>query len=152
MLVATIKLQPQAPTPRPAGLMVKGTFIPAGTIVGTMPFCNSRNDSIYGDSGAFRPERCMVDEATGSTQESVAALRANFHPFLSGPGGCVGKGLAMMEMMIVVARTLREPGNKLGTGGPADPWGAKDEKILSFRDAFVSVIEGPGIQYRKTID
>ncbi|KAI9154917.1 Cytochrome P450 monooxygenase AKT7 [Paramyrothecium foliicola] len=140
---------------RPGGLVVKGDFIPAGTIVGTVPFCNSRNDSIYGDSGVFRPERWMVDEATGVTKESVAALRANFHPFLSGPGACVGKGLAMAEMMIVLARTLhrfdirREPGSKLGCGGPKDPWGSTDDKILSFQDTFVSVIEGPSIQWKE---
>lgn len=34
--------------------------------------------------------------------------RAAFMPFLTGPYGCAGKGLALMELRCVVARVVRE--------------------------------------------
>ncbi|KAI9155031.1 Cytochrome P450 monooxygenase atnE [Paramyrothecium foliicola] len=137
------------------GLVVNGDFIPEGTVVGTVPFCDSRNDSIYGDSGVFRPERWILDEELGESEETLAAMRANFHPFLAGPGACAGKALAWTELLIVLARTLhrfdirRAPGSKLATGGPSSANGPADERILHFIDTSVTTIDGPEIQFRK---
>ncbi|RDA94354.1 hypothetical protein CP533_3784 [Ophiocordyceps camponoti-saundersi (nom. inval.)] len=139
----------------PGGIQIKGEHYPAGTIVGTVPWADSRNQDVFGDAHVFRPERWIVDEATGVTKDDVSRIRANFHPFLSGPGSCIGKNLALAEIYITVARTLhrldvrRAPGSTLGGGAPELGWGARDSNQMQLRDAYLSLRQGPEVQFRK---
>lgn len=139
----------------PGGIRIGAEYYPPGTIVGTVPWVSSRNEEVWGDAGVFRPERWILDEANGVTAESLARLRANFHPFLTGPGSCVGKNVAMAEMMICVARTLhrlelrRAPGSTLGGGKHELGWGARDKRQFQLEDAFISLRQGPEVQFRK---
>lgn len=139
----------------PGGIQIDGQYFPPGTIVGVSPWVRSRNEEIWGDAGVFRPERWIVDEPNGVTAESLVPLRANYHPFLTGPGNCVGKNVAMTEIMIVVARTLhrmevrRAPGSTFGGGGPEYGWGARDQRQFQLEDAFISLRKGPEVQFRR---
>ncbi|CAJ2501952.1 Uu.00g048050.m01.CDS01 [Anthostomella pinea] len=139
------------------GLKVMDDHYPQGTIVGTTPWCDSRNEEVYGDPGVFRPERWIVDEAAGVTNEMVAEIRTNFHPFLTGPGSCAGKNIAMAEIMLVVARTLlrfdlrKAPGSTLGEGSPELGWGQRDAKQFQLVDAYITVKQGPEVQFRKKV-
>lgn len=149
-----MRLTPSGPCELPrevlsGGLTIKGEYFPPKTIVGTAPWANSRNQKIYKDATVFRPERWIVDEDAGVTKVDVAQMRSNFHPFSSGPGNCVGQNLAMMEMMIVIARTLyrldvrRVPGSTLGGGKMEN----RDQYQLV--DAYISLRRGPEVQFRK---
>lgn len=137
------------------GIQIQGEHYPAGTIVGSLPWVNSRSQEAYGDPEVFRPERWIVDEATGVSKEEVAWAKKNFYPFISGPGNCVGRNLAMAEMMIIVARTLhrfevrRNPGSTLGGGSYEKGWGARDERQQQIVDAYISLRKGPEVQFRK---
>ncbi|KAI0406342.1 benzoate 4-monooxygenase cytochrome P450 [Xylaria palmicola] len=139
----------------PGGLVIKGEHYPEGTIVGTATWANSRNQAVYGDADAFRPERWTVDPSDGNSKEDVAQMKRNFYPFSSGAFNCVGKNLAMAEMMITVARTLyrfemrRAPGSTLGCGRPDLGWACTDEKQFQLLDAYISLREGPEVQYRR---
>ncbi|KAI1849145.1 hypothetical protein JX266_005106 [Neoarthrinium moseri] len=155
-----MRLVPPGPCEPPreilsGGLKIMNNHYPKGTIVGTAPWCDSRNEEVYGDPGIFRPERWIVDEAAGVTKEMVADIRTNFHPFLTGPGSCAGKNIAMAEIMLVVAKTLlifdirKAPGSTLGEGSPELGWGERDKKQFQVVDAYVSVKQGPEVQYRK---
>jgi cytochrome P450 len=155
-----MRLTPATPSelPRevlPGGLKVKGEFYPAGTIVGTVQWANSRSREVYGDAENFRPERWILDEVAGVTKETIARAKAGFHPFLSGPGNCVGQNLAMANMLITVARTLhqldvrRAPGSTLGGGSPELGWGQKDPNQLQLKDIYVALRCGPEVQFRK---
>ncbi|KAI0182980.1 benzoate 4-monooxygenase cytochrome P450 [Xylaria flabelliformis] len=138
----------------PGGILIKGEYYPEGTIVGTSNWANSYNQEVYGDAGVFRPERWIVNESCGITKEEVMRIKRNFNPFSSGPFNCVGKNLAMAEMMIVVARTLylfeirRAPGSTLG-GGRSD-LGA-DENQFQLTDAYISIRHGPEVQFRRRV-
>jgi cytochrome P450 len=137
------------------GIQIMGEHYPAGTIVGTAAWPTSRNQLVYGDPEVFRPERWIVDDSTGVTKEAVARARSNFHPFSTGPGACVGKNIAMAEILITTARTLyrlevrRAPGSKFGGGSPELGWGARDPNQMQLRDAYVAVRQGPEVQFRK---
>ena len=137
------------------GLQVLDDHYPKGTIVGTAPWCDSLNVEVYGDPGVFRPERWIADEAAGVTKEMVAEIRTNFHPFLTGPGSCAGKNIALAEIMLVVARTLlrfdlrKTPGSTLGEGRPELGWGQRDRRQFQVVDAFVSLKQGPEVQFRR---
>ena len=155
-----VRLTPSGPCELPrevlaGGIQIKGEFYPAGTIVGTAPWTNNHNAEVYGDPYVLCPERWIVDEAAGVTQESVVQARAAFHPFLSGPGNCVGQNLAIAEIQITIARTLyqldvrRAPGSTLGGGSPKLGWGKADPNQLQLVDAYVSLRQGPEVQFRR---
>lgn len=133
---------------RPGGQVIRGDFYPAGTIVG-VPGCPSkRNPDVFPQPSRFWPERWIVDEKAGVTREEVARMRNSFHPFAGGPGACAGKNIAMMEMLMTVARTLhrmdvrRAPGSTLG----CDPRN-RDEYHLT--DAYISLRQGPEVQFKR---
>ncbi|KAJ2988877.1 hypothetical protein NUW58_g3753 [Xylaria curta] len=153
-----LRLTPAIPSelPRevlPGGLTVQGNYLPAGTIVGMAPWVDSLNQEIYGDPEVFRPERWIVSQTV--TTDDVARLKSNFYPFGSGPGNYAGKRIAMMELMVIVARTLhrldvrREPGSTVGGGAPEYGWGASDRKRFHLIDAYTSIRHGPMVQFRK---
>lgn len=155
-----MRLVPPGPCEPPrevlsGGLQVLDDYYPEGTIVGTAPWCDSLNVEVYGDPTVFRPERWVVDEAAGVTKEMVAEIRTNFHPFLTGPGSCAGKNIALAEILLFVARTLlrfdlrKAPGSTLGEGRPELGWGERDRNLLQIVDAYVSLKQGPEVQLRK---
>ncbi|KAI1777222.1 cytochrome P450 monooxygenase-like protein [Hypoxylon cercidicola] len=141
----------------PGGLTIKGEFFPAGTNVGTSNWADTHSLEIYGDPDVFRPERWIVDESAGVTKEDVARMRSMLHPFSSGPHRCPGKNLAMVELLIAVARTLyrldvrREPESTVGGGAPEFGWGSRSPKQYDIRDAFVSIRRGPMVQFKKAV-
>ncbi|KAI0101911.1 benzoate 4-monooxygenase cytochrome P450 [Nemania sp. FL0031] len=122
------------------GIQIKDEFYPAGTIVGTAPWTNSRDTDVYGDVETFRPERWIVDEPRGVTNQDVARIRAGFHPFLSGPGNCVGQNLAVTEILITAARTLHQLDVRRAPGSPNQ---------MKLVDAYLSLRRGPKMQFRK---
>lgn len=139
----------------PGGIQIKGEYYPAGTIVGFSHWTGRRSQEVYGDPEVFRPERWIEDESSGVTAESVARMRSNFHPFLTGPGNCVGRHLAMMEMMVILARTLyrfdirRAPGSTFGGGSPELGWGSRDRNQMQIEEAYISLRHGPEVQLRR---
>ncbi|CAD0112633.1 unnamed protein product [Aureobasidium uvarum] len=63
------------------------------------------NKSIWGeDVHAFRPERWLVDE----TLTKSAADRDAFMAFAKGSRNCIGQELAMLELKMVLAMTIRQ--------------------------------------------
>ncbi|KAI0314344.1 cytochrome P450 [Amylostereum chailletii] len=82
------------------GLDVLGrTFLP-GTIVSVPLYTVHHDVNIWGpDADAFRPERWLEDGAHERTKY--------FHPFSLGPRACVGRNLAMMEILIAIATVMR---------------------------------------------
>lgn len=155
-----MRLTPSGPSemPReilPGGQDILGEHFPAGVIVGSSPWLDSRNHDVYGDEGTFRPERWIAGSSPDVTDETVAAMRRNFHPFTTGLGACVGRNVAYAEMMITVARTLhrlevrRAPGSTFGGGRPELGWGASNEKEMHVQDAYVTLRQGPEVQFRR---
>ncbi|KAJ4388533.1 hypothetical protein N0V93_005991 [Gnomoniopsis smithogilvyi] len=139
------------------GIRIDGSYYPEGTIVGTVPWVSTQDEQVYDDPLAYRPERWIVDSSTGVSKESVARLKQNFHPFSAGPTSCVGRHLAMAEMLITVARTLhrfdirRAPGSALGAGSPDRGWGERDPRQMVLYDAFISLYEGPEVQFKRRL-
>ncbi|KAI0152088.1 benzoate 4-monooxygenase cytochrome P450 [Hypoxylon sp. NC0597] len=136
------------------GIEIMGQHYVAGTIVGTAPWTTGRNEKVYGDPWVFRPERWIADGVT-VTREEVTRLKANFRPFSSGPGVCVGKNVALMEIMITVARTLhrfelrRAPKPVHSTENIDLRLGGRDKNQFQIEDAYISLVKGPDVQFRK---
>jgi cytochrome P450 len=141
----------------PGGLDIDGNVFPEGVKIGTSSWAVMYHEEYFGDPYIYRPERWIVDEMNGVTADDVALARSAFNPFSVGPGNCVGQKLAMLELQVITARVLFRmdvqcpPGNNLGGGSPELGWGRRDRKQFQLEDAFVSLVNGPMVQFRKRL-
>lgn len=139
------------------GMTIDGERVPAGTIVGTPHYAIHHNPAYYPEPFAYRPERWIADKEGGGVGEAEVALaQSAFCPFSIGPRGCIGKGLAYVEMSITLARVLflydvrRAVGVvDPGEGKPGAEWGR--EKVGEFQlvDTFTSLKNGPMVEFRR---
>ncbi len=159
----TMRIAPTGPSELPrlvrkGGATIAGHFYPEGTTVGYPGWANGHNEAFYGDSEIFRPQRWIPDDT--NTQEDINALRAGFNPFSQGPGSCPGKNIAILELQIAIARTLRrfdvrkstEGNSSLGEGSPTAQWGMRNKNIYQLEDVYIAARNGPMVQLRKRVD
>jgi cytochrome P450 len=156
----TLRMCPATPGELPRvvqkpGLEVDGSFVPEGVQVGVPLWPLQHKQEYFGDPFFFRPERWIVDEAAGVTPDDVALAQSAFFPFSSGSYNCVGQRLAIIELLIIMARMLYlmdfrlQPGDRLGEGSPELGWGRRDKRIFQFQDFYVGQRKGPMVQFRK---
>ncbi|KAL3453552.1 cytochrome P450 [Aspergillus insuetus] len=124
--------------------------IPAGCEVGTGIWSLNHSAKYFSDPLTFRPERWITEEWSGGSEE-VALAKAAFASFSVGPRNCVGKGLAMMELMLGMAAVLvrydiRRAETRLGSVGE-EASGPLKGQFKTFW-AFTSLKDGPYIQFR----
>ncbi|KAE9371758.1 benzoate 4-monooxygenase cytochrome P450 [Stipitochalara longipes BDJ] len=98
-----MRLVPPMPfgTPRvvpEGGETVDGVWIPGGTFVSCHAYCSSRSAKYFKDPESFVPERWLDPECTDNLSAS--------NPFLLGWGACLGQNMAMMEMRILIAKSV----------------------------------------------
>jgi len=142
----------------PGGIHIDGEYIPAGVVVGTPHYTIHHNPEYFSDPFAFMPERWIPDSTSGVTDHSVAVAQSAFCPFSVGPRGCIGKGLAYVELMATLVRTLflydmrLAPGQKLGEGTPGAELGRQRPGEFQLKDTFTSMKDGPLVQFRTWSD
>lgn len=89
-----------------------GEDLPAGCDVGTGIYAIHHNAAYFPDPFAFMPERWIIGARCPggmiTTKESLEQAQSAFTPFSIGPRACIGKRLAMMELMWVCASILCE--------------------------------------------
>jgi cytochrome P450 len=142
------------------GMTVDGHKLPAGTVIGTPHYTIHHNESYYPSAYSYVPERWIAGEMnslTGrpTTEDEVALASSAFCPFSVGPRGCIGKGLAYVEMMTTLARTvylydLRKAIGVVdpGEGRPGRGWGRHREGEFQLVDTFTSAKNGPMVEFR----
>ncbi|CAF9939407.1 hypothetical protein IMSHALPRED_001332 [Imshaugia aleurites] len=139
---------------QPGGLSISGTHFPPGTDMGVPHYAIHHNEAYYPDSFAYKPERWIADDKAGWSVECVALAQSAFCPFSIGPRGCVGKALAMKEIMIVVARLIWlfemriSEGTRMGEGSEPLGRGRTRSGEFQMRDMFVGKAEGPLVEFR----
>lgn len=139
----------------PGGLEINGHLVPEGTQLGVTVWSLNHNQDTFKDPWVFRPEPWIVDPLTGVSEEDVTQVRASFYPFSMGLGSCPGQKLALEELRLLFARTLFRmdvrltPGDKLGGGTPELGWGLRDKDHVAFQDAYISIRDGPMVQFRR---
>ena len=60
------------------------------------------NDTIFPSPQLFSPDRWMSDD-----EETVRLMNATTAPFSKGSRGCIGKNLALAEIYLTIAITIR---------------------------------------------
>ncbi|KAI8937704.1 hypothetical protein NX059_005405 [Plenodomus lindquistii] len=157
----TLRLAPVSPSELPrvilrGGMHIGTDFYPEGVIVGCPGWAMNRNEELYGDAMTFRPERWIPSKDLDSlnTEEDVRILNRGLHTFLKGPTDCVGQKMAILQLCMLVARTLLRydvrlaPGTHRGEGRPEFGWGSRNRRDFLTRDAYVALREGPIVQFR----
>ncbi|KAL9593847.1 MAG: hypothetical protein Q9219_007356 [cf. Caloplaca sp. 3 TL-2023] len=136
------------------GIAVDGHNVREGTKIGISPYSLHRNEDVFREPHAFKPERWIPDEKNGITAASVAASESSFTPFSIGSRGCPGKQLAYLEMSITMAKVLflfdvqALEGDNLGAGNPELMWGRRNKANFQTWDMFVSSRKGPMVEFR----
>lgn len=140
------------------GLNVDDHHIPEGIVIGTPHYALHHNAEYYPEPFKYCPERWIIDPRTGVGEKDVELAHSAFCTFSIGPRGCIGKGLAYMELMSALARTLfmygmrLAPGTSLGEGKPGLEWGRHRPSEFQLKDTFTSMKDGPMVQFRPRQD
>ncbi|KAL4870549.1 hypothetical protein BDV12DRAFT_207590 [Aspergillus spectabilis] len=139
----------------PEGTVVDGCYIPSGYDVGLGIYSIHHNEKYFEEPFTFSPERWA--SGVGEKNESSEKARAAFNPFSVGPRSCIGKALAMAEIMFVMARVLvafefrRVEGieGELGGGKVDGEFGRHRVDEFQMIDHVICGKEGPMLQFRR---
>lgn len=151
----------------PGGATIDGHHLPADTVVGVPIYTIHHNETYFPEPFTYKPERWIPDDDyhdrySGAskapfpvTQSSVELQRKAWMPFSVGPRNCVGKNMAMMELLFTIARIMylydirNAPGSKTGEGGAGKGPGREREGEYQIKDYFVADREGPLIEFKR---
>jgi cytochrome P450 len=133
------------------GAIVDGDFIPAGCDVGVPIYSIHHKEEVYPDPFDYNPERWMV-EKEGASQQIVDQYTA-YNPFSVGPRSCMGKGVALVEMMATFAVVLFRLDFKMDSddaagGKPGLEYGRHRANEFQLRDHITAAKNGPTLRFR----
>ncbi|KAJ4357742.1 uncharacterized protein N0V89_002318 [Didymosphaeria variabile] len=136
------------------GIDIDGHHIPAGVDVGVPHYAVHHNADYFPRPFDYVPERWLSDPAANPLHNKLSDAHAAFCPFSIGPRGCIGKGLAYVELSITIARVLfmydlkLAPGSTLGAGRKDLEDGRTRATEYQIEDRFASTKDGPLLQFR----
>jgi len=148
------------------GMTIEGEFVPAGTVVGTPHYTIHHNASYYPQPFSYVPERWIPGASASSkmlvsdsviTERDVLLAQSAFCPFSIGPRGCIGKGLAYIELMTTLARVLflfdmrKAAGFDPAEGKKGNEWGRHRADEYQLIDQFTSLKNGPMVEFRRRL-
>jgi cytochrome P450 len=133
------------------GAVVDGEFIPGGCDVGVPIYSIHHKEEYYPDPFNYNPERWMVEKEGASQQ--VQDQYTAYNPFSIGPRSCMGKGVALVEMMATFAVVMFRLDFKMAEadragGRPNAEYGRHRSNEFQLRDHITSAREGPLLRFR----
>lgn len=87
-------------------VVIDGHVIPRGTLVGVNTYAIHHNEVYFKDPFEFIPERWSLENEMEQAGSDRTLFHSAFAPFSVGTRSCVGKRLAEVEMLLVVAKIL----------------------------------------------
>ncbi|MDP2340962.1 MAG: cytochrome P450 [Deltaproteobacteria bacterium] len=81
--------------------------VPAGSLVLLSPFVTHRDPFLWPDPTAFKPERFLGDDVETTGVRSAPRPEGAYFPFGAGARSCIGSGLALAELRLVLCGLLR---------------------------------------------
>ena len=154
----SLRLSPPVPSPLPrkvlaGGMMIDGHAIPGGTVVGVAAYVLHRNANYYPSPDTFLPERWIAGEDIPAalreevgkkeawSESDVEGARSAFCPFSIGPRGCIGKGVAYLELGVALGRVLFSLDLELLV--------RREDAEYQLKDCFVAHKDGPIVRVRR---
>jgi cytochrome P450 len=104
------------------------------------------NPFYFSDPFSYRPSRWLLPSSpTAAEEDALRTAQLAFVPFSIGSRGCIGKNLAVMEMITTMARVIfafdfeaeKVDGKEAEEGG-----------VYHVRDAFICDKKGPWIVFK----
>jgi len=153
------------------GACIDGHHIPAGYDIGTCIYSIQHSAANFADPFTFMPERWLSDaevrpglgaEFDAGRAESVERIkkaREALTPFSFGPRSCIGKSLAVMELMRIMAgviyrfdwRIADGEAGRLGEGALGNEWGRHRQGEFQLYDHLTAAKKGPVLQFRRVV-
>jgi cytochrome P450 len=136
------------------GMDIDGHHIPVGIDVGVPHYAIQHNPEYYPKPFDYIPERWLADASVNPLHAKLGDAHAAFCSFSIGPRGCIGKGLAYVELSLTIARVLYmydlrlAPGTTLGAGSADLEVGRTRPMEYQIEDRFASMKDGPMLQFR----
>jgi cytochrome P450 len=141
------------------GTEIDGQVIPEGTIVGVSLYQIHRYEKYFPRPHDFLPERWILgSKGLGFevTEQTLNTAKQALIPFSTGPRNCVGKGVAMTELLEVTAKMvwlldMRRPDGelgKVGEGGHTNERGRENRNEYQIRSFFLANKDGPYVQFK----
>jgi fatty acid omega-hydroxylase len=101
-LLETLRLHPSVPmdvkTAAARDTLPDGTVVPAGTLVAYSPWLSGRSEELWGkDAAEYKPSRWLTEESHSQYK---------YITFNAGPRLCLGKHVALLEGVLLVAQIL----------------------------------------------
>ncbi|KAB8236623.1 cytochrome P450 [Aspergillus alliaceus] len=117
-ILETLRLYPALPTggyrkTLQEGITIGGTYIPPETTIVAPRFSISRREDCFEQAEKFIPERW-------TTRPEMVRNRAAYTPFGTGHHSCLGRAVAMNDMMLIAARLLRQYSVRFPPGETGD--------------------------------
>jgi cytochrome P450 len=125
------------------GAIVDDQYFQPGIELGVGIYSIHHNEEYFPEPFAFRPERWLVSE---SSSTSVKKAQSAFCAFSLGSRGCVGKSVAMTQLMLTMAITLFTLDFKCDDNDDSARFSRSDEFFV--RDHITAVTNGPMINFR----
>jgi cytochrome P450 len=147
----------EVPSP---GAVIDGLPIPGGGYeVGTCTYSIHRNPEYFPDPHTYMPERWLASNRKETGMKAIDRAHSAFAPFSVGSRSCIGKKLAMTEMMIIVATMLVKFDFEVADGPDGLLGGVRAEgaegmcRVNDFQisDHLNAVKDGPMIKFRRRV-
>ena len=87
------------------GATVAGYFLPEDTVVSIPQWAAYQSDSNFHSPSSFAPERWLPESRLPSSPYRLDR-QDTFNPFSLGPRNCLGRGLALLEMRLILTKML----------------------------------------------
>jgi cytochrome P450 len=131
------------------GAVIDGTFIPEGTEIAVGIYSIHHSAKYYQDPFKYNPER-WHRPADGESRRKESERQA-YMPFSIGPRSCVGKPLALAQVMLTFSRLLWEFDIRRADADPG--WEKQDVHPSEYRtkDHVSARKEGPVLKFQPRI-
>lgn len=139
----------------PGGLSVDDVFVPEGIDVCVPHYSIHHNAEYFPRPFAYVPDRWIRESAPADMAAKMDEAHSAFCAFSIGPRGCIGKGMAYVELTLSLARVLYEfdmrlaPGTSVGEGRSDLEEGRRRSEEYQLKDTFTSMKNGPLVQFKK---
>ncbi|KAL8951297.1 MAG: hypothetical protein Q9222_002719 [Ikaeria aurantiellina] len=137
----------------PGGIVVDGEFFAAGTDIGVPHYALHHHEQYYPEPQQYRPERWLSsNNGVKDMHYPTSTAQSAFTAFGVGRTSCIGRYLAEQEMRLTIGRLtwlydmrfadIKDAANQ------ANDKGNKDEAQFRTLDRFVSMHDGPMVQFK----
>ncbi|KAF2149255.1 cytochrome P450 [Myriangium duriaei CBS 260.36] len=137
------------------GATIDGHFVPEGTTIGTGIYSLHHSEQFFPKPFEYIPDRWLSEDYTANPLSKKSSDTDAYVPFSMGPRGCLGKALALTEVMLAMATVcwsmdfkLTEGQEHVGAGHPKNVLGRQRGDEFQLFDHITSAKTGPMIQFR----